>query len=383
MPRATAVPVQVPHAIRSQLKKLATSRTAPYEQVLRANIVRMAAAGWPNARIARRLGITEKKVRRWRGRFAARPALKSLSDAPRSGRPPRVGLSVRAKLISLACSRPEADKTPFRVVWSLAALQARLLAETGEKLSISEIGRILRQRDIRPHRIRMWLHSQDPQFNDKVERVCELYVSPPDDATVLCIDEKRLFAHQRRPGLKPAQPGRPCRKQFDYSRHGSSTLLAAFDVRTGEIYAECRAQRTGRDLVEFLEAIAARIPGKIVVIWDNLNVHHDGKEKRWTQFNARHGGRFSFVYTPKHASWVNQVELWFSILERRVLRHDSFPNVEAVEARVMGFVEHWNVDEAHPFRWTFRGTTRHRPLCPLVTRHGFVPTRGVRGRRAA
>src|SRR5690606_24916114 len=141
MPRATAVPVQVPHAIRSQLKKLATSRTAPYEQVLRANIVRMAAAGWPNARIARRLGITEKKVRRWRGRFAARPALKSLSDAPRSGRPPRVGLSVRAKLISLACSRPEADKTPFRVVWSLAALQARLLAETGEKLSISEIGR--------------------------------------------------------------------------------------------------------------------------------------------------------------------------------------------------------------------------------------------------
>lgn len=383
MPRVTAVAVEVPEGLQTKLKKLASSRTAPHGLVQRANIVRMAARGWPNAKIARKLGISERKVRRWRGRFARDRSMRSLEDAPRSGRPPRVGASVRAKLISLACSRPDDKKTPFRVVWSLGALQARLEAETGERLSISEIGRILRQRDIRPHRVRMWLHSQDPDFNEKVERICEFYVEPPDDATVLCIDEKRLFAHYRKPDLRPAKPGQPCRKQFDYSRHGSTTLLAAFDVRTGEIYAECRPQRKAVDLVEFLETIAARVPGRVVVIWDNLNVHHEGKDRRWTAFNERHGGRFEFVYTPKHASWVNQVEIWFSLLERRVLRHGSFQTVAAVEERVMGFVDHWNVEEAHPFRWTFRGTTRHRPLCPLVTRHGVVPPRGVRGRRAA
>lgn len=105
-----------------------------------------------------------------------------------------------------------------------------------------------------------------------------------------------------------------------------------------------------------MEAVARRVPGPVVVIWDQLNVHTDGPSKRWTEFNARHGGRFTFVHTPKHASWLNQVECWFSILERRLLRHGSFPDVDAVNARVEGFIGHWNEHEAHPFNWTFRGS---------------------------
>ncbi len=282
--------------------------------------------------------------------------MRSLRDRPRSGRPPEVPLPVRARLVSLACERVNRDKTPFRVVWSYEALQVALQADTGVRLSMSEIGRILRNAEIRPHRVRMWLNSQDPQFAEKCRVVCEQYVSPRSNATVICVDEKRLFAHAHKPDLQP--PGRhpTTRREFEWSRNGSSVLIAAFNTATGEVYGECRARRAEVDLIEFMEAVAARTPGEVVAIWDNLNVHHDGASKRWTEFNRRHGGRFTFVHTPKHASWLNQVECWFSILERRVLRHASFEDVAAVNERVSGFIDHWNTHEAHPFNWSFRGT---------------------------
>lgn len=357
MPGPAAVTVSIPWAIRRKLKKLARSQSAPHREVVRARIVELAAAGWDNARIAERVGMAVRTVRRWRSRFAAHPAMVTLRDRARSGRPTEVPLAVRARLISLACERVDDDKTPFRVLWSYGALQEALQAETGIRLSVSEIGRILRNRAIRPHRVRMWLNSQDPKFAEKAREVCRHYVEPAENTTVLCIDEKRLFAHRREPGLKPPN-GRhgSVRREFQYSRHGSSTLNAAFDTRTGKVYGECRARRTAEDLVEFMEAVAERTPGKVVVIWDNLNVHHDGKDRRWTRFNQRHGGRFTFVHTPTHASWLNQVECWFSILERRLLRHESFPDVASLNERVEGFLAHWNAAEAHPFNWTFRGT---------------------------
>jgi transposase len=118
------------------------------------------------------------------------------------------------------------------------------------------------------------------------------------------------------------------------------------------------AHHSGRSadaLVAFMDALAAKHPGKIVyVVWDNLNTHYDGKDNRWTNFNARHGNRFRFVYTPKHASWMNQVEIWFSILQRRVIRHGSFSSAKAQRERILGFIDHWNRWERHPFRWTWR-----------------------------
>ena len=347
----------IPSELRPKLKRLATSRTAPHREVQRAQIVKLAAHGWSNVRIAGRVGSSVRLVRRWRSRFAADPRMKTLRDRPRSGRPSEVPLAVRARLISLACERVDDDKTPFRVLWSQEALQTALEDDTGVQISTSEIGRILRNAAIRPHRVRMWLNSQDPQFAAKCRVVCKYYVAPPPGVTVLCVDEKRLFAHAHEPGLKP--PGRrhsEVRREYEWSRHGSSVLLAAFNVANGRVFGECRDRRTGSDLVGFMEAVAERVPGPVVVIWDNLNVHYDGNDRRWTEFNERHGGRFTFVYTPKHASSLNQVECWFSILERRLLRHASFPDVPAVNARVEGFIDHWNEHEAHPFNWTFRGS---------------------------
>lgn len=354
MPGPSAAAVTLSPELREFLESIVRSQTAEVRLVRRAQIALLAEQNVSNAEIARKLDFTEKTVRLWRARIASYPDLLSLFDRPRSGRPRDVPLEVRLQLVRLACERPEDDKTPFRDIWTQEALQEALIAECGWWLSTSEIGRILRARDIRPHRIRMWLNSQDPDFGAKARKVCRYYLDPPPGATVLCIDEKRLFAHERLAPLRAANGRWPVRKEFGYRRKGTSTLLGAFDVRTGEVYGECRPRRTAADLLEFLETLADHIPGQVVVIWDNLNVHMDGADHRWSEFNTRHGGRFTFVYTPIHASWLNQIEIWFSTLERRLLRHGSFASVEVLTQRVEDFIRHYNTHEAHPYRWTFR-----------------------------
>jgi transposase len=267
---------------------------------------------------------------------------------------------VRCRLIQLACDRPDGVFTPFREVWTRRALAEALALWTGVRLSVSEIGRILRNAELRPHRVRLWLHSQDPEFEAKAKRICELYLAPPQDAVVLCIDEKPMQVLER---IHPTHVGRSnatVRYEFEYKRHGVQALLAAFDIRTGEVVGSVVPQRTGDALVSFMDEVAERYRGrKVIVVWDNLNTHYDGKDVRWTRFNERHGDRFRFVYTPKHASWLNQVEIWFSILQRRVLEHGDFATPEQQRRTVEAFIRRWNQVERHPFRWTWRVPQSH------------------------
>jgi len=221
----------------------------------------------------------------------------------------------------------------------------------------SSYQRLLATSDLRPHRIHGWLHSPDPEFREKVTAITELYLHPPAGAVVLSIDEKTgMQALERRFPDRPAAPGRRRRREFEYRRHGTQSLLCAFEVHRGRVVGACGATRTAADLVAFMEQIAALYPtGPVHVIWDNLNIHFDGEERRWSAFNARHGHRFVFHYTPKHASWVNQVELFFSILQRQCLRDASFHSSEELRTAVLQFITAWNRDRAHPFRWTFTG----------------------------
>ena len=315
----------------------------------------MACLGESNAEIARRLKVTAQTVCKWRGRIASVLKLNALEDAHRSGRPARVPVEVRCSVIKLACDRPE--KVRFRNIWTLGSLQEAAERETKWRLSTSEISRILRCEGIRPHHVRMWLHSPDDEFEEKARRVCELYLAPPRGSRVVCVDEKPgMQALSRRHPTRHLRSG--VRFEFEYKRHGTSTLIAAFDVQTGEVFGRIR-RRTADGVVAFMEELAKKYPtGPVYVVWDNLNVHHDGPSKRWTRFNERHGGRFHFVHTPKHASWVNQIELWFSILQRRVLKYGSFASKRALSASVVSFIRHWNQHEAHPFRWTFRGVRK-------------------------
>jgi transposase len=178
----------------------------------------------------------------------------------------------------------------------------------------------------------------------------------PAGAVVLSIDEKTsMQALERLPG-RLAAPGRPRRREFEYTRHGTQSLLCAFEVHRGRVLGESGATRTAADLVAFMEQVAVAYPtGPVHVIWDNLNIHFDGAERRWSRFNARHGHRFVFHYTPKHASWVNQVELFFSIVQRQCVGPGSFRSVEELRTAVLDFLAAWNRDRAHPFRWTFTG----------------------------
>jgi hypothetical protein len=146
------------------------------------------------------------------------------------------------------------------------------------------------------------------------------------------------------------------RREFEYRRRGTCSLLASFDIRTGEVFGRVVRHRDADALLAFMRALAQRYEGRrIYVIWDNLNLHYDGRDLRWTRFNRQHGNRFRFVHTPLHASWVNQVEIWFSILQRRILRYGSFESVKGLAGDVLGFIRHWNRHEARPFRWTFAG----------------------------
>jgi transposase len=328
--------------------------------VVRAKIIALACDGCGNAGIARLLGITEQTARKWRERMRRKPDLRSLNDLSRSGRPAHVPVATRCEVIRLACARPadppkgkKAKRVPFEQFWTRRSLRDQVAKETHISLSLSEIGRILHCEGLRPHRVRMWLHSSDPEFAIKVRGVCALYTAPPAGATVLCVDEK--------PGMQSleyisdahySRLEQAVRREYEYKRHGTVTLIAAFNILTGEVFGRCR-RRTAKGLLAFMNAVAERYPtGPVYIVWDNLNIH---KGPRWVDFNARHGGRFQFVYTPKHASWVNQVEIWFSILQRRALKHASFPTRAALKAAVLGFIRRWNQREAHPFRWTFRG----------------------------
>lgn len=262
---------------------------------------------------------------------------------------------VRLELIKLACDRPANCKVPFRDVWTLHSLGTALARVTGWLLSKSEIHRILAVEEIRPHHVRVWLHSPDPDFRKKVRAICELYMTRPAPGdVVLCVDEKTgMQALEHKHPFKQPRAKTAGRREFEYIRHGTRTLFAAFDPHTGEVIGQCTVQRGADDLLAFMKYVAGRHPtGNVTIVWDNLNTHHG---RRWDEFNKRHGGRFRFVYTPLHASWVNQVEIWFGILARRVLRQGSFANADELIRAVMGFLQHWNRREAHPFRWKFRG----------------------------
>jgi transposase len=311
----------------------------------------MAHEGYSGAAIAQELGVSVQTISLWRQRIA-RQGARGIREGERSGRPPRITQVARLQLIALAC---EVQDAHGRVTPTLDEIMTRAV-ERGivEQISRSHVQRILQAGDVRPHRMQQWLHSPDPAFREKVNVICRLYRKAPNNAVVLSIDEKTgIQAIERKhPGRAPAA-GRLRRREFEYIRHGTQALIAALDVHTGQVLGSCRDRRTQDDLVAFMDSVAAAYPGKQVhVIWDNLNTHR--AYAVWQAFNARHSERFYFHFTPLHASWVNQIELWFAAYTRRVLRHASHLSTAHLRERTEHFICERN-QTAGPFRWTFRG----------------------------
>jgi transposase len=255
---------------------LVAKRQAPFALVQRARIVLLACAGLGMSEIAAEVGWSPRTVRKWKARFRDKPTVEGLDDLPRSGRKAEIPLWVRCELVSLACHRPERMKTPFRDIWTRESLATALERRTGFRLSVSEIGRILHNKELRPHRVRQWLKCTDPNFRKRARRVCDIYLNPPADTVVLCVDEKPMQALERLSPTHLNVKDASLRYEYEYKRHGVQVLLAAFDIRSGDVVAEVVAHRTGAALVDFMDKVADAYPNqKVTVIWDNLNIHTD------------------------------------------------------------------------------------------------------------
>ena len=336
----------------AKLRETVRRGTAPQRDVLRARIALMLHEGRTISSIASTLQVSRPTVMRWRDRLA-QSGVDGLHEGRRPGRPRQIDPAQRLQLLALACETGEdrAGTLPTLDELCVRAVERGVV----KQISRSHLQRILQAGDVRPHRVRQWLHSPDPQFREKVNAICALYRRAPKGSVVLSVDEKTgMQAIERKHADRGARPGRLRRHEFEYISHGTQALTAALDVHTGQVLGCCTDRRTQADLVAFMEDVARAYPsGQVHVIWDNLNTHRAWGV--WKEFNARHGGRFVFhYYTPLHASWVNQIELLFGIYSRRVLRHASHTSVQHLRERTEDFIARRNVDP-RPFRWTFAG----------------------------
>jgi transposase len=326
----------------------------------RARMVLLAAAGESVSGIARQLGTSRSRVTEWLRRFRRR-RLPGLVDRPRSGRPRAITSLERHQVVAAACQSPRTLGVA-RDVWTRDSL-ATALASRGlvRAISPSSVGEILDEAEIKPHRVKMWCHSTDPDFQPKMRAIVALYVRRPRGEPVLCIDEKTgMQALSRSRAMQPAMPRQDARQEFEYRRNGTRCLFASFDTASGKILGRCTRRRAREDFLSFMDLVAAAYPQRRVhVVLDNLNTHKDSSKGAFvTDWNRAHGNRFVFHYTPTHGSWLNQIELWFGIVSRRVLRHGQFSRPDDLVAAIEAFVDVWNTKEGHPFRWTYRG----RPL---------------------
>ncbi len=338
----SAVEITLAEGERAALEEIMRAATSEQRMVRRARVVLLAAQGRPNRQIAPVVGLSEQKVGQWRNRFAEL-RLEGLCDLPRPGAPRRYGHDKRVEVFKTACSPPPEGETHWTV---------RSLAET-VGVGKSQTQAILAEADLKPHQVRSWLTSLDPNFDTKRSDVCGLYLSPPENAIVVSIDEKtQVQAKQPIRKELPIEPGRPARREFEYKRHGTQALLAALLVHTGEIKGSVYDRNTRVEFLDFLDLLEHEIPaGKQVhAILDNLQVHKTPEVVTWLEDHPR----WQLHFTPTHASWLNQIELFFSILTRRLLRRGIFTSKADLKTQLLSFIERYN-PTAKPFAWTYQG----------------------------
>ena len=321
------------------LRSLASRRTTAQALALRARIVLTCAARERNQEVAARLGVTPQTVGKWRARFLAQ-RLDGLHDEPRPGVPRTIDdAQVEAVIIATLETTP-ADATH----WS-----SRGMARASG-ISTSSVQRIWRAFGLQPHRAETFKLSTDPLFIDKVRDIVGLYMSPPDHALVLCVDEKsQIQALDRTQPLLPLRPGQAERRSHDYKRHGTTALFAALDVATGHVLGRCFKHHRAAEFRRFLDAIDAAVPAglDIHLIMDNYATHKAPKIKAWLAKRPRYHVHF----TPTYASWLNQVERWFALLTNRQIKRGAHCSVQELEGAITAFIANHN-QEARPFRWT-------------------------------
>lgn len=335
---------------RVELERRVRSRTAEARVVQRARIVLLAADGESNRAIGDKVGLHYNQVGLWRRRYAD-DGLAGLDDELRPGRPPVYDHDQVLTMVHLVTTTPPDESSR----WS-CELIAREMNDRGVPISPSQVWRIFDALDLKPWQTTSWMTSHDPEFWVKAGDVCALYLDPPHNAVVWSVDEKTgIQAKSRINPTTPAAPGRRRRQEFEYQRHGTAVLFAGLNVHDGTVAGWVTDSSRSSNFVEFLGDLVAQTPKgmELHAIIDNLSAHGTpGVEA----FLDEHPHVF-LHNTPTHASWLNQVELFFSIMQRRLIRYGEFDSVDHLADRIIEFIKTYN-QRARPFRWTYDG----RPL---------------------
>jgi len=276
-------------------------------------------------------------VGKWRRSFAQQ-GLSGLEDAPRAGRPLIYGPEIVQRVQTRVCEQPEHYSR-----WSVRTLAADL------KLPRSTVHQILAASNLQPHRIRTFTFSPDPNFEAKLLDVVGLYLNPPENALVLCVDEKTgIQALDRTQPLLPLSAKKPRSWTNEYVRHGTQTLLAALEIASGQVVAQVKQRRTSVNFLRFLKDVIAAFPEReLHMILDNLNIHNNQAARNWLQ---RHP-RVHFHYTPTHASWVNMVECFFSIMSKQALSQSVHTSKRQLKEFLLDYIAR-NNENPRPFVWT-------------------------------
>jgi transposase len=369
MPQHCAVPVMLSAGERKRLKKRARGARTAHRDWLRAQIVLAAARGRASARIAADLRVSVDTVRKWRGRFAAR-GLAGLVDLPRSGRPRRISALERAAVVALACQLPAATGVPLSR-WSGPELAAEIIkAGLASPISSSSVLRILAEHPIKPWQYQSWICPRDPDFAAKATVILGLYqgyyrgkrLRPGD--RIISVDAKpSIQARHRCCQTSPPAPGQPMRVEHEYERQGALALLAALDVRTGTVPAAATPATTGiAPFMTLMGQVMSAEPyataPRVFVIVDNGSDHRGKKAAR--RLRAAYPNCI-MIHTPVHASWLNQVEIFFSIVQKKVISPNDFASTGQLAATLLAFIDRYN-QTARPFNWKYTAADLARLL---------------------
>jgi transposase len=334
--------VAVNIVLSPQERKLLEKNIKPSVQhrfVQRAKTILLAADGLDNNEIAKRVGLSFVAVCKWRQRYAKHGII-GLKDKTGRGRPKRLTHDQMLKVVEVACKKPD-DATH----WSV-----RRLADELGFVKKSRLQQLLKGFDLKPHQSDMWCFSNDPQYEQKKADIVGLYLNPPKNAFVVCIDEKPCIqALSRR--LVPMVPGHAEKYSNEYKRNGTVDLFAAFRVNDGKVIGKIEQRHTAVEFLAFVKVVFDRWGRKgreLHIILDNLSTHEVEKVQAW--LSAHRNVKFHF--TPTHASWLNQVEMWFSIIERQLLDRGSFENLQDVSTKILDFIEQYN-KRSKRFAWCY------------------------------
>ena len=355
-------PLEVSGSTREELESLSRSLSLAAGLVSRAKIVLLCADGFDNKAVAEEVGTSRQTVGKWRERFRTQ-GLMGLYDERRPGKPRSIEDDEVMVLLRKTLDTEPADGSTH---WS-----CRSMADT-TGVSKSTVHRVWKAFNIQPHRQKHFKLSTDPFFVEKVHDIVGLYLNPPDNAMVLCVDEKgQTQALERTQPLLPLGLGYVEGVTHGYIRHGTTTLFAALDVATGQILAQCKPRHRHQEFLSFLKHIDANVPPDLDVhlVVDNYSTHKHVKVKRWLAARPR----YHIHFTPTYSSWINQVEIWFNIITQKAIRRGSFSSVRQLVNKIRYFTDAYN-PQARPFLWTATADSilqKIQRLCTAIsgTRH--------------